>query len=107
MRNRKAQLNAAPGETLSGQNAHRPDYWWEEERFYTTLFQKKGAYPPPEIGTNLKADLIILNPDHAIFSDLGPSTGLAKALVRIDSIGIVRGGDRSRWNQRMRQQKLD
>ena len=107
VRDRKAQLDSAPGKRLSRQNAHRPDYRWEKKCFCTAPFEKKRTDSPSEIGTDLYPNLLVLNCDHTVLPDAGPSAGLAEALVWINSIGIVRRGDRPCWNQRMGQQKLD
>src|SRR5712664_3495540 len=106
VRKRKAQLNAASGKRLSGLDSHRSNSVRKENSLHRALFEKNRTDTSPQVRANLHANLVVFDRNHAVVLQNRPPAGLAEALVGIESIRVARCGNRTCWDQAMRQQTL-
>src|SRR5262249_55465521 len=78
----------------------------KEKSFHLAPLKKNRTHTPTQVRANLHANLVVFDRNHAVMLQLRSPAGLAKTLVGIQSIRVVRCGDRTCWDQTMCQYAL-
>src|SRR5580765_8112020 len=68
VRNREADLDSSPDESVARQDAHRPDHARNKECFYPGFLEIQGVDSSTQIRTDCYPEKIILQIHQAIFS---------------------------------------
>ena len=102
------KLNSIPPPVKDclGQDSYRSYDARKKESLYCGLLEEDRTDAPSQIRADLHANLVVFERNHAVALQDRPLAGLAETLVRIETVRVVRRGDRTCWHKLVRQQQL-